>query len=131
MVVDEEEGKKYDSFERLSPVFSPDSKSVAYGAKVGNRWSVVVNEREGPLYDVIRTPVFSPDSRRVAYKAGPGGRKWLVVVDGKEGQKYDSVGDDHRIMFSQDSQRVAYFARTGSKWFMVVDGKAGKGYACR
>ncbi|MEW6416877.1 MAG: hypothetical protein AB1480_02010 [Nitrospirota bacterium] len=53
------------------------------------------------------------------------GDKWLVVVDGKEGKKYDGIG---ALIFSPDSKRVAYQAIEGDEWFVVVDGKEGKRY---
>ena len=34
---------------------SPDSKRVAYGAKVGNKWFVVVDGKEGKQYDKVVT----------------------------------------------------------------------------
>ena len=53
--------------------------------------------------------------------------KLFVVVDGKEGEKYDGIGAG-TLIFSADSQRVAYGARVGDKWFVVVDGKIGRRY---
>ena len=38
----------------------------------------------------------SPDSKRVAYVAIEG-NKWFVVVDGKEGRKYDDIVGGCRI----------------------------------
>ena len=48
-----------------------------------------------------------------------------MIVDGKEGKPYDGLGD---LIFSPDSQRVAYGAQLGDKVFVVVDGKEGKQY---
>ena len=42
---------------------------VAYVARRGEKFLVVVDGKEGPEYDRIRVsaPSFSPDSRRLAY----------------------------------------------------------------
>jgi hypothetical protein len=105
---------------------SPDSKHVVYVAKVGRKWSVVIDGKEGKQYVAIGTiPIFSPDGKRVAYVAEVD-RKWFVVVDGKEGKRYDFLGTT--LIFSPDSKRVAYVAKEGDKKFVVVDGKEGKRY---
>ena len=109
---------------------SPDNRRVAYVAGVGGKPLVVVDGKEGKIYDSISigagTPIFSPDSRRVAYVA-KAGDKSLVVVDGKEEKQYDGIMEGTPI-FSPDSQRVAYAAGIGDKWLVVVDGKEGKEY---
>jgi hypothetical protein len=55
-----------------------------------------------------------------------------VVLDGKEANKYDSIGQcslgQSSLVFSPDSQRVAYAANLDSKWFLVVDGQQGDQY---
>jgi len=112
---------------------SPDSKQVAYRAKIGEKQIVVVDGKEGEQYDGIGKDslIFSPDSKRVACAAGIG-EKWFIVVDGKEGEQYDGIGKDS-LIFSPDSKRVACAAKIGkwlisNKWFVVVDGKEGKQY---
>ena len=40
-----------ESGEDHSPVFSPDSKRVAYDAQVGNKRVVVIDGKEGKAYD--------------------------------------------------------------------------------
>ena len=107
---------------------SPDSRRVAYMARVGNKWFVVVDGKEEKQYDSIMegTPIFSPDSRRVAYGARVG-NKQFVVVDGKEEKQYDGIGAGTPI-FSPDSRCVAYMAGVGNKCFVVVDGKEEKQY---
>jgi len=115
------EGRGYDGILDGSLVFSPDSTRVAYAAKRGGRWVVVVNRREGRGYDGIlagREPIFSPDSKRVAYAAKQG-RKFVVVADGLAGAGYDAVGP---LVFSPDSRRLAYVAERDGKGLVVVDG---------
>lgn len=49
-----------------------------------------------------------------------------MIVDGKEEKQYDEVGE--YLIFSPNSQRMAYNARLGKNTFVVVDGKEGKPY---
>ena len=66
----------------------------------------------------------SPDSKHVAY-AAEAGNKRFVIVDGKEGTRYDAIGS---LIFSPNSKRVAYGAGIGNKRFVIVDGKEGMQY---
>jgi len=117
----------FSSWIRESFKVSPDSKRVAYVARVGDKQFVVVDGKEEKQYDGIGegTPIFSPDSKRVAYNARVGD-KWLVVADGKEEKRYDGIGTT--LIFSPDSKRVAYKALVGDKQLVVVDGKEEKQY---
>jgi hypothetical protein len=105
---------------------SPDNKQVACGAHVGNKFFVIVNEKDGKQYDGIGNLIFSPDSKQVTYAAQVG-NKLFVVIDGKEGKQYDGILAGTPL-FSPDSKQVAYGAQVGNKWFVVVDGKEGKQY---
>ena len=51
--------------------------------------------------------------------------KMTVLVDGKEGPMFDSIGKDS-IIFSPNGKRVAYLARGGDKRFVVLDGILGR-----
>ena len=127
VVVDGKEEKQYDG-SGTTPIFSPDSKRVAYGAGVGNKRFVVVDSKEEKQYDGIAkgSIIFSPDSKRLAYGAQVG-NKWFVVVDGKEEKQYDGIVKG-TFIFSPDSRCVAYGAQVGNKQFVVVDGKEEKQY---
>ena len=107
---------------KLAPIFSPNSRRVAYVAQHDRRLFAVIDGAEGKKYDRMSGIIFSPDSRRVAYTAIPGER-WFVVVDDVGGKEYDGI---HDSIFSPDSKRVAYVARRDGKWFVVVDGMEGK-----
>jgi hypothetical protein len=50
-----------------------------------------------------------------------------VVLDGKEGPEVDGLNDG-TLLFSPDSQRVAYVVRSGDKRRVVVDGEEGAEY---
>jgi len=71
---------------------------------------MVVDRNEGVKYDAISAPIFSPDSRRLAY-GGLRGNKQFVVVDGKEGEKYDGF----QLLSSVLTARKRYIKQ---KWAM-------------
>jgi len=98
-------------FSISKPVFSPDSQRVAYMARQFDKQiMVVVDGKYGPYFDDINGFIkFSPDSKRVAYMAVRNGNHFMVV-DGKPGPAYDSIGT---FFFSPDSKHVAYVAQQG------------------
>ena len=100
-------------------IFSPDSRRVAYVAKRGQKFLVVVDNKAQAEFDDISVgaPIFSPDSRRVAYEAKRGG-KWYVVVDGAEGKPFDMVT---AVRFSPTSRHILFEAKRGDKWYIVRD----------
>src|SRR5262249_23649109 len=117
------------------PIFSPDSRRLAYVAyrtvsqqvlqypppfHLPVKHFLVIDGSEGEPFDRIvhGSGVFSPDSSRVAYAAQRQG-KFLIVVDGKEGRPFD---DYCNPVFSPDSQHVAYVGgKVGSRWAVVDD----------
>lgn len=118
-----------------TPIFSPDSKHLAYRALRDAQWMVVRDGKEGPLFkenyedlyenngaDVIDDIIFSSDSQHLAYRARRNGQ-WHVFLDGKADKPYDWIADDD-LHFSADSKRLAYHARRGKKDILVLhDGK--------
>jgi len=48
-------------------------------------------------------------------------------VDGREGKKYDGIGESSPI-FSPDGKRVAYWGKHGNKQLIVVDGVESQTY---
>jgi len=128
VVVDGVKGPVYDEV-RCDPVFSPDSKRMAYRARRGERLLWVLDGVELPPFD---RPVdddgplhaFSPDSRRFAYSVKRGGKS-AVVLDGAEGASYDKLHESG-IHFSPDSRRCAYGAQRDGKWRLVLDGVEGE-----
>ena len=86
----------------------------------------VVEQRLGKLTEDIYMFKVSPDGKRMAHAAKKG-KKWFLVVDGRDGTKYDGLVPVSQI-FSPDGKCVAYIAMTGKKQFVVVDGREGSGY---
>jgi Tol biopolymer transport system component len=127
----------------LAYVASSGSKQwVVVDGKKGKEHKKAVGE----VGESIGVVFFSPDGKRVVYsvcetmgsKDGweedpktPGKRiyvtkrwgKMCVIVDGKEGEKYDIV---KYVTFSPDSKHIAYVAGRDGKEFIVVDDKEEK-----
>lgn len=115
VVVDGIEGRRYRPhgwFANLSispPIFSPDSKHLAYVVQTKDESWVVVDEVEGRHYDEIRKEtiggvdlwhdslVFGPDGR-IGYWARRD-RKWRIVVDGVESKEYWGYVQRSKLVF--------------------------------
>ncbi len=129
LVLDGREGQEYPGISHL--VFSPDGARYAYGARVGRAsFVMVVDGKEGPEFDgddnamrrMVNTFTWSPDSKRFAYRVpGPrSARRDRIVVDGEVGPSYGEVSFPElerwagmaSIVFSPDSQHVAYWGRS-------------------
>ena len=117
VVADHVEGRKYDEIAGLA--MDPKGERVAYAARTGNQWAVVVDGKEGPRHDGVlaTSPVFSPDGRHVAYGAQEG-RRFFVVIDGKRGRDYDNLGG--ALLFAPDSKRLVYAPGVGRRRAVVV-----------
>jgi len=147
VVIDGVESKPYDSIAPQKPVFSPDSKRVAYIAQIGpgdprfgsTEQFVVLNGEAGKHYGNIWPYVmFSPDSQHVIYIAanessrpGMAGAQYFLVEDGKEGKTYTGNGyitPQQNITFSPDCKRLAFTVWDGKQVTPVIDGMEGKPY---
>jgi len=124
-------GVRYQYATRL--VFSSDSKHLAYAAKRGGKWVVVLDGQEGAEYhDIgVGSPAFSPDGKRIAYSAKTDAKAhWVVVVDGQAGPEFEAIFNPS---FSPDGKHLAYAAVQGKwfhkQWALVVDGQAGEGHS--
>ena len=76
-----------------SVLFSPDSRRVAYLAHSGRMKRVYLDGKaeEVEMEFLQGWMVFSDDSKRLAY-GGRRGDKFFLVVDGKKGADYDTLG---------------------------------------
>ncbi|MDI7246652.1 MAG: hypothetical protein QME92_04165 [Bacillota bacterium] len=99
-------------------VFSPDGERLAYAARKGTKWIVVVDGKEGPAYDEIGAGrfssqtgslAFSSDGMHFAYVAIKGKNNHLVL-DGKEGPPYQGI---EQVTFSPDARKVAFVSWKG------------------
>lgn len=112
------------------PAFSPDGKRLAYVKIEGlysgmsPRYSVVIDQEEGPSFDEAREPVFSPDGKSIAYLARHAS-KWFTVVAGLQGPQFDDVANP---VFAPGAGQLAYAAKNGKKWAIVVGKTAGPAF---
>lgn len=117
---------------------SADGKRMAYWAKRGERFYVVVDGKEIGEYDYVGDLEFSPDGKRYLFIASldpgerieaPGGwesatqrirvlRSVFLVVDGQQTARYNAIDIP---CFSPDGKHFAFLASRGSKRFPVVD----------
>ena len=106
-----------------APVFSPDSKRLAYVGREGTQNLVFVDGRAGMVryHEILANSlVFSGDSQHFVYAARRG-KAWYMVLNGQESSPFAQVG---RPVFSDNSQRIAYWAKDAvGSWVVVVDGQ--------
>ena len=130
------DGKEMVECEEASPpVFSPDSKRVAFSVVNAGRMRIHVDGQPGPEYDsVAATPIiFSPDSRRLAYAARridpADSRKsrYFYVLDGQEQPAYDQLVRGGAL-FSPDSREFSFAALRGNRIVFVIRGIEGRDY---
>jgi Tol biopolymer transport system component len=132
-VLDDKEGKKYNDV--FNPIFSPDSRHMAYRASQGALGFMVMDGKEGRKYNMISGNeiisdyfLFGPNDDRLVYMVGKN-QQPVVVVDGKPGNEYDVIaGDGESIVLSPDGKGYAYAAKKGDKWFVVKNGEEGPPY---
>src|SRR5258708_40048333 len=99
IVVDGQSQGPYEDASR--PVFSSDSRRVAYSAQKNNKWFAVVDGKPEQSYDWLNgvpglgtgpsAPLFSPDGQHVAYAASKG-TDYFLVMDGKPREPYLVIG---------------------------------------
>lgn len=105
--------------------FSPDSRHIAYSARRGNDWFLVVDSNEIIRKDELGEIVFRNDSKRLIY-AFKKHDKWMLEDTGKDQKQYDGV---ENIILSNDGLHVAYKAKIIDKWTVVHDEVEGKLYS--
>ena len=108
--------------------FSPNSQRFTYIAYKKPYFTVVTDGHPGKEYNhIFIPPFFSPDSNRLAYAVADdySSKEVWAVVDGWESRKYDHI---YSIVFSCNSEHIAYSANTGSKTLVVVDKEEGRSY---
>jgi WD40 repeat protein len=119
--IDGQKGRKYVQIPKNGIAFNPTGERMIYAAQVGSKLVLVENGKESSQYDSLGIPVFSPDGKHVAAPAKTGSMQ-VMLYDGQESMKYEGLGDD--IVFSDDSEHYAYFAKIRGKVSVVWDGKA-------
>jgi WD40 repeat protein len=122
-VVDGNVGDEYDAVKGIT--FNSDSKKVAYAARKGGNWHVVIDSQEqGASYDNIESLVFSEDGKKLGFAAKMG-NEWCAVLDGKESKYYKHVA---LVNISPNGQRWSFLAVIGTMCHAVIDGKEETGF---
>jgi hypothetical protein len=106
------------------PVFSPDGRHLGYRARRGDARFVVVDDREGTVFQRVGAPVFSTDGRHSAYWARDRGREF-IVFDGTPGRTWTGAGAP---VFSPAGGPPAYRAQDAKGWRAVVADTPGSLY---
>jgi hypothetical protein len=131
-------GGPYEGFSPGGLLFSPDSKRIAYVIKDGNAWTVVVDRHKRWTHmNILQMSLtFSPDSKQLAYIACEKEKAFLrrertvamLVVNGVKNTAWlhdessDRHGVSNEIVFSPDSQRIAYCVTRDGQSTWIMDG---------
>lgn len=102
-------GRAMASYAKISFIrFSDNGTRLAYGAKVRNKEMVVLDGREGKLYDWIFEPYFfTPDNKYFIYKAR-NDKGEMIVFNNWESQAYDKI---YQVFLTPDKSQLVYFAK--------------------
>ena len=111
----------YQAAENL--VYSSDGRFYAYAATKGESWCVVVNGKEGPVFDRVVSPKFSPDGKFLVYRARKSGKRFVVVADtsGKTIKTFPEYEQVFDVQFTADGRSVAYGVKDDQKLIWKVD----------
>jgi hypothetical protein len=92
-----------------------EGKGVAFAARKGSAWVVVVNGVEGPEFDGVESLALSPDGTHAAY-AGRRGDKATLMLDKDRGPEFDQV---KALRFYAEGKRLSYAAVRGTSAWIV------------
>jgi hypothetical protein len=99
---------------------------LAFRARHGEFWTMVVDGREDPAFAELEPAVFSDDGGHVAYVAhvdDVASGTETVVRDGRRDPAWESV--DEGLVWSHDGRHLAYSVERAEGRSVVVDGKVG------
>lgn len=130
VVLNEIEGQAYGYICSDSLTFC-ENGDLVYAAYRGEKSYLVINGveiKKNVLCPSNSTFVFSPDCKNFAYVVSKNfyseNSKYFVVLNGKEGKKYDGIG--YNLVFSPDSKNFIYIAYEKGKAFLVINGEVSK-----
>jgi len=124
VAIDGKRGPRYDGV-AVGSIATLDDR-VAFAARFGARWRVVVDRRLGDAWDHVGAIVLGPRGR-VAYAADRGGA-WHVVVDGIVGAGHEGIRAG-ALAFDASGRHLAYVAEDHGAVQAVIDGVAGPSFA--
>ena len=111
-------------FIRQGPIFSPDSKSIAYVARLDKKDVLMLNDNKVLEPDTsissIRGITFSADGRNLAYIIDTRSNKSYIMVGKRKSPDYDYI--DPNLNFTSDGKRLVFGAVVGHEaWWKVLD----------
>src|SRR2546421_826553 len=110
-----------ESAARKFVTFSVDCRHVAFVVTTGRSEDIFLDDQpQGSFEEVAEDPVFSPDSQHLGWIVRER-KKGFVIVDGREGQRFDRAGC---FTFGPDSRRTAYIGQMRKSISAVLDGHA-------
>jgi len=104
--------------------FSPDGRTVAFGAKIAGRETVFVGDKKGEDFDKVWHLSWSPNGGLLTYRAERGDRDY-AVIGGKVSEPFETVDDPDP---SPDGKTFAYAAKLNGRRFIVHGDKRGPEY---
>jgi WD40 repeat protein len=118
-----------DSPGRTALTLSADCRHVAFVETTGRSQNVFLDDQmQGSFQEVAEGPLFSPDSQHLGWIVREKKSSFVlqkkssfVVVDSREGPRFDSAGC---FTFGPDSRRTAYIEQTRELVSAVLDGVA-------
>jgi hypothetical protein len=107
------------------PYLSFDGKTIVYATyKSDGKMTMVINKKEGDVYDQVFYPIFNPANNKVIYAAKQNNKVFLVT-DGVKGKEYDDL---LFYFFSYTGKDLVYGAISGDKRLYCINGKESKLY---
>lgn len=103
--------------------YSSDSRHLAYVAIKNEQFLIVVDGKEGPVFDRVISPQFSPDGRYLVYRARQNGKRFVVVADpnGKVLKQHPGYERVFEVVFTADGKSVAYGVKDGKQLAWKVE----------
>jgi len=103
--------------------YNADGKLHAYVAIKNEKFTIVVNGKEGPFFDRTISPQFSPDGNYLVYRARQDGKRFVVVADtnGTIIRQHPGYERVFETTFTEDGKSVAYGAKDGKQLLWKVE----------
>jgi len=126
-------GKLLNITDPIARIASPDNRHFAYIANIGGKAAVVIDGKQGPVFDSIlkRSLSFSPDSQQQLVYAGKRNGKLYLVLNGSETELSGELAPpffSSNPLFSPDGKHLAYILNRAGKALVVRDGTDGATY---
>lgn len=109
---------------RATPVYSADSKSMAFTGYRDNRWHMAIDDAVHPGYAAVSDPRFAPRGDRMAYIIRDVSGQAVVVQGQRQGPYFEGIAfKPEHFVFSPDAARLAYVGGDAEGYKPVVDSR--------